>query len=91
MYRTGVEGILGINLSGNLLKVSPAIPKTWNGFEFTLKFGTSRYRVEIENRRGGERTAMQATLDGQPLSGDTCEFTLVDDGRYHYAKVRLGG
>lgn len=90
MYRTGVEGILGINLTGNVLTVTPAIPKSWNGFEFTLKFGSSRYRVEIENRRGTEQTALRATLDGQQLAGDTCRITLIDDGRYHYAKVSLG-
>jgi cyclic beta-1,2-glucan synthetase len=86
MYRAGVEAILGINLHGTTLKVTPAIPRTWGGFEFTFKFGSSRYRVEVENRRGG---TLQATLDGQDLPAGVSEFRLVDDGRYHYAKLVL--
>jgi cyclic beta-1,2-glucan synthetase len=86
MYRAGLEAILGINLHGTTLKVTPAIPRTWGGFEFTFKFGSSRYRVEVENRRGA---ALQATLDGQDLAAGLSEFNLIDDGRYHYAKLVL--
>jgi cyclic beta-1,2-glucan synthetase len=86
MYRAGIEAILGVNLHGTTLKVTPAIPRTWGGFEFTFKFGSSRYRVEVENRRGG---IVQSTLDGQDLPAGVSEFKLVDDGRYHYAKLLL--
>jgi cyclic beta-1,2-glucan synthetase len=89
MYRAGIEAILGINLRGPILSIDPCIPRAWSGFEFTFKHGSSRYRIEVKNRRGHRRGGMQATLDGQELQGDVCEITLVDDGRYHYGKVTL--
>jgi cyclic beta-1,2-glucan synthetase len=90
MYRTGIEGILGINVRGDTLSVKPCMPKTWGGFEFTLKFKASRYRVEVENRRGSNKDAVQCTLDGQQLAPGVTDIKLIDDGRYHYSKIIFG-
>jgi cyclic beta-1,2-glucan synthetase len=90
MYRTAVEGILGINLRAGTLVVDPCIPRAWAGFEFTYKFGSSRYRISVKNPRGVSRGITQASLDGKNLSGAACEINLVDDGRYHYGEITLG-
>jgi cyclic beta-1,2-glucan synthetase len=90
MYRAGIEAILGINLRGQILGIDPCMPRSWSGFEFTFKHGTSRYRIEVKNRRGNRKGRMQVTLDGQELQADVCDIKLVDDGRYHYGKVTLG-
>ena len=89
MYRAGVESILGINVRGKSLIIDPCIPRAWSGFELTFKHGTSRYRIEIKNRRGVHKGLIQTTLDGQDMQGAVCEIQLVDDGHYHYAKVVL--
>jgi cyclic beta-1,2-glucan synthetase len=90
MYRTAVEGILGIHLRAGTLKVDPCIPRAWAGFEFTYKFGSSRYRISVKNPRGVSRGVAQASLDGKNLGGAPCEIKLVDDGRYHYGEITLG-
>jgi cyclic beta-1,2-glucan synthetase len=90
MYRAGIESILGVNLRGNTLTIDPCIPRAWSGFELTFKHGNSRYRIEIKNRRGVDKGLVHATLDGHEMQGEVCELALVDDGRYHYAKVTLG-
>jgi cyclic beta-1,2-glucan synthetase len=90
MYRAGVESILGIHLRGKTLTIDPCIPRAWSGFELTFKHGSSRYRIEIKNRRGSAKGLINATLDGQEMQGEVCEIKLVDDGRYHYGKVTLG-
>jgi cyclic beta-1,2-glucan synthetase len=90
MYRTAVEGILGINLRSGALMVDPCIPRAWAGFEFTYKFGSSRYRITVKNPRGVSRGVTQASLDGKNLGGAPCEIKLVDDGRYHYGEITLG-
>jgi cyclic beta-1,2-glucan synthetase len=90
MYRTAVEGILGIHLRAGTLVVDPCIPRAWAGFEFTYKFGSSRYRITVKNPRGVSRGVTQASLDGKNLSGAPCEINLVDDGRYHYGEITLG-
>jgi cyclic beta-1,2-glucan synthetase len=90
MYRTAVEGILGIKLRGTALVIDPCIPRAWPGFEFTYKHGTSRYRISVKNPRGVTRGIAQATLDGGTLAGAPGEIQLTDDGRYHYGEITLG-
>ena len=90
MYRTAVEGILGIQVRGPILSIDPCIPRAWAGFEFTYKHGSSRYRIAVENPHGVSRGVVQATLDGAQISGSPCEITLVDDGSYHYGLIILG-
>jgi cyclic beta-1,2-glucan synthetase len=90
MYRTAVEGILGIQLRGRVLAVDPCIPRAWAGFEITYKFGASRYRIAVENPHGVSRGIVRATLDGQEISREPCRIALVDDGSYHYGQVTLG-
>jgi cyclic beta-1,2-glucan synthetase len=90
MYRTATEGILGINLRGDVLSINPCIPRGWNGFEFTYKHCSSRYRIAVENPHGVSRGIVHATLDGREISRTVCEIKLVDDGKYHYGQITLG-
>jgi cellobiose phosphorylase len=90
MYRTAVEGILGINLRGRLLAINPCIPRAWGSFEFTYRYGSSRYRIAIENPEGVSRGVKHATLDGRAITGSPCQIALVDDGSYHYGLITLG-
>jgi len=91
MYRTAVEGILGVELRGKILKINPCVPRAWAGFEVTYKHGSSRYRIAVENPHGVSRGVIKATLDGREMpTTPFLEITLVDDGSYHYGLVTLG-
>jgi cyclic beta-1,2-glucan synthetase len=90
MYRTAVEGILGIKVRGATLVVDPCIPRAWPGFEFTYKHGTSRYRITVKNPRGVTRGIAHASLDGKDLAEVAGGIQLMDDGRYHYGEITLG-
>jgi cyclic beta-1,2-glucan synthetase len=90
MYRTATEGILGIKLRGTTLIVEPCIPRSWPGFEFIYKHGSSRYRITVKNPRAVNSGIAQATLDGKDLSGTRGEIPLLDDGRDHYGEITLG-
>jgi cyclic beta-1,2-glucan synthetase len=91
MYRTAVEGILGLRLRGETLVLDPCIPRAWAGFEFSLKVGSSRYRVGVKNPRGVNRGIAKVLLDGQEVPGTACEIRLIDDGRDHHGEITLGG
>ncbi len=69
MYRTAVEGILGINLRGNFLSIEPCIPRAWSGFEITYKHGSSRYHIAVDNPNGVCRGVVRATT-GRPRNPD---------------------
>jgi cyclic beta-1,2-glucan synthetase len=90
MYRSAMEGILGIRLRGRVLSINPCIPRAWAGFEVTYKYGSSRYRIAVENPTGVSSGVIRASLDGLELSGGPCEIALIDDGRHHYGLVTLG-
>jgi cyclic beta-1,2-glucan synthetase len=90
MYRTAAEALLGIQLRGSTLIVDPCIPRAWTGFEFTYKYGSSRYRITVKNPHGVNRGVAQASLDGKSIGGEICEVKLTDDGRYHYGEITLG-
>ena len=90
MYRTAVEGILGIKVRGATLLVDPCIPRAWPGFEFTYKHGSSHYGITVKNPRGANRGIAHTALDGKDLSGAPGEFPLMDDGRHHCGEIILG-
>jgi cyclic beta-1,2-glucan synthetase len=90
MYRTAIEGILGIHLRGAVLRISPCIPRIWPGFEVHYRYGSSGYRIAVENPQGMSRGIARATLDGQTLPGGPCDIELKDDGLQHQVRITLG-
>jgi cyclic beta-1,2-glucan synthetase len=90
MYRTAVEGILGIHLRGRTLQVDPCIPRAWPGFEATYTQGATRYRIKVTNPTGVNRGIVSVSLDGREAAGTSCEIALEDDGREHTAEITLG-
>ena len=90
MYRTAVEGILGLNLRGPTLRIDPCVPRSWPGFEVTYKHGSSRYHIAVDNPKGVSRGIVKAALDGADIAPSPCEIALADDGSYHYARITMG-
>jgi cyclic beta-1,2-glucan synthetase len=90
MYRTAMEGMLGVDMRGSTLTLNPCIPRAWKGFEITRVYGTSRYHIVVENPHGVSRGIVLATLDGHELSRTVCEMPLVDDGSDHEGRVIMG-
>jgi cyclic beta-1,2-glucan synthetase len=89
MYRAGIEGILGIRREGAFLVVDPCIPPTWPGFEATVKVGSSRYDIRVENASHRCRGVAQATLDGAPLSCAKERVRVPLDGRTHHLQISI--
>jgi cyclic beta-1,2-glucan synthetase len=88
MYRLGIEAILGISRVGNALEINPCIPKDWPGFKVDYRFGTTHYKISVENPQGVNRGIRQTQLDGNPLPGSP--IPLVDDGQPHEVRVVMG-
>jgi cyclic beta-1,2-glucan synthetase len=88
MYRVGLEGLLGLSLSGGALKIDPCIPRTWSGYEVTVRRGTAEYRIVVENPEGVNRGVKRVELDRVEQSDRTVPVT--DDGAVHHVRVVLG-
>jgi cyclic beta-1,2-glucan synthetase len=90
MYRTAVEGMLGITVRGRTLAINPCIPRAWPGFEVTYRYGSARYRIAVENPHGVSRGIARASIDGREIAAAACTIDLVDDGREHHGMFTLG-
>jgi cyclic beta-1,2-glucan synthetase len=90
MYRLGIEAILGIKKMGATLEIKPCIPRNWPGFKVNYRFGSTRYKISVENPLGLKTTIppVRLLLDGNPLPGSL--LPLLDDGRPHEVRVLMG-
>ncbi|MBN1641383.1 MAG: cellobiose phosphorylase [Anaerolineae bacterium] len=88
MYRLGVAGILGLQRKGKSFTVAPRVPRDWDRFSVTYRFGDARYRITVENPEAVEQGVQEMTLDGAEAPDLT--IPLCDDGREHAIRVRMG-
>ncbi len=88
MYRVGLESILGLKRRGQMFEIDPCIPSTWSEFDISLRVGSTRYEIHVENpnrRCGGVAVA---TLDGEPA--DPASIPISSDGLTHAVQIVLG-
>ena len=90
MYRTAMEGILGIHLRGRILTIQSLHPARLERIRNHLQIR----RIPLSHR-GGESQRRERrghpSLSRRPGNIRTpCEIALVDDGRHHYGLVTLG-
>jgi cyclic beta-1,2-glucan synthetase len=83
LYRAGLEAILGIRRQGAELLVAPCVPDNWPGFEVTLRFGTTTYRLEVR-RRGTAAAADDANAIAAPA-----RLPIVEDGGTHHHVIHF--
>ena len=90
MQRAGIESILGLRVERTSLYLDPCIPNVWPGFELTLRHGSARYEILVENPDGVGRGIASAQLDEQTILERPLRLPLADDGLTHRLRVRLG-
>ncbi len=88
MYRLGLEAILGFRRRGNVLRISPCIPKAWPGFKVTYRHGDSIYHIHVLNPKGVNRGIEQILLQGEVLAGK--DIPLLDENRRYDVQVFMG-
>ena len=88
LYRVAIEAILGFQVRGDTLRLSPCIPRSWPRFELSYRYRSATYRIAVDNSAGTGRGVISVELDGERVPNDTLSMT--DDGKTHHAVVRLG-
>ncbi len=86
-YRFGLEVILGIRPEPGGWRVDPRIPKTWPGFEVTLRDRTTTYRIRVENPHSVNGGVESVALDGKTLLDSV--LPRLHDGGSHDVVVRM--
>ncbi len=85
-YVAITQWILGIRPTHNGLKVSPVIPKSWNGFKAERIYRGVTYHLWVE--RAGPANNVSLQVDGRPVEGDIIPLP-GEDKREVNVKVHL--
>jgi cyclic beta-1,2-glucan synthetase len=87
MYRLLIETLLGLNLEGNRLRLTPRLPRSWTTCKIRYRYRRTSYHISISRLIDGAPQSGQIALDGQDIVGTT--IPLVDDSREHRVEMRL--
>jgi len=89
LYRFVVEGLLGLAVEGERLRLAPCLPSSWPGYRARLRRGEATlYRIEVDNLAGTGGSVRELRLDGVAQADPTVR--LVDDGGAHDVQAVLG-
>ena len=87
MYRLLIETLLGVNLAGDQLRLTPRLPKSWATCKIHYRYRQTVYDITIIRFATDPAEANQLFLDGKEL--DTITVPLVDDRRKHSVELRV--
>ncbi len=87
-YRLGIEMLLGLRRSGEILTLTPCIPPAWPGYTVRYRYGSTVYRVEVENLHNASIGVASLEVNGRVAADG--RIALVDDGGSHVVQVVLG-
>jgi cyclic beta-1,2-glucan synthetase len=87
MYRLLLETLLGVNLEGNQLRLTPNLPRTWSTFTLHYRYRQTPYHIRITRLSGIAPGGSRLSLDGQALAGNI--VPLLDDHRDHSVEMQV--
>ena len=87
LYRLGIEMILGLRRSGNILTIAPCIPPDWPGYDAWYRYGQTRYHIQVVNPRNIATGVVSVVIDG--VAAADGQIFLSDDGVEHTVQVTL--
>lgn len=88
MYRLLFETLLGVNLEGDQLRLTPRLPSRWNTLTLHYRYRETPYHIHITRLPNALPGFSRLSLDGQALAGNT--VPLLDDHRDHSVELQLG-
>jgi cyclic beta-1,2-glucan synthetase len=87
MYRLLIEVLLGINLEGDQLRLSPRLPKSWPSYKIHYRYRQTVYHITIRRIVADWTGENPLFLDGNELASRT--VPLVDDRREHFVELKV--
>jgi cyclic beta-1,2-glucan synthetase len=81
MYRLGIEMLLGLQRTGEQLRIDPHLPKEWPEVQINYRFGKTLYHIRVLNQADANDGKNRITMDGKKLADGM--IPLSDDGQTH--------
>jgi cellobiose phosphorylase len=89
MYRLLIETLLGVNLEGDRLRLTPRLPESWTTYKIHYRYRQTVYHITIARLAADSADGNRLTLDGQEISGTT--LPLQDDHQEHFVEMKVSG
>jgi len=87
MYRLLIETLLGVNLEGDRLRLTPRLPKAWATFKIHYRYRQTVYHITVTRLDADSPAENLLSLDGQEIGGKL--ISLRDDGHEHAVEVKI--
>jgi cellobiose phosphorylase len=87
MYRLLVENLLGVNLEGNQLRMTPLMPAAWTSFKIHYRYRQTIYHITVTRIAADAANVYPLCIDGQDLAGNT--IPLRDDNMEHAVEFKI--
>jgi cyclic beta-1,2-glucan synthetase len=88
MYRIWLEDVLGFRRQGDKLTVDPVIPGNWSAYTISYRYGSSRYKIRVENPKAVNRGVLSVEVNS--VDQPDKRIPLRDDGGHHTVRVVMG-
>jgi len=87
MYRLLIETLLGVNLEGDQLRLTPRMPKVWTAYKIHYRFRQTVYHITITRLPADSADTNLLSVDGQAISGEA--IPLRDDHHEHFVEMKV--
>lgn len=88
LYRLIVESLLGLNRQGDRLQITPCLPEDWTHYTMRYRFGTSLYRIEVQQSLSADSNRHhRISVDG--IDQGEHGVGLIDDQQEHVVAVQV--
>lgn len=81
-YNVGITEIIGLKKEGNILRIKPSVPKSWDNFEIEYRYYDTLYKIKINFSSYDE-----IVLDGDKI--DKNYVLLKNDKRIHAVIINI--
>jgi cyclic beta-1,2-glucan synthetase len=88
-WRLGVEAILGLRRIGDGLRIEPHIPRSWPGFQATLRTQGGVLEIVVDNKQDSPDDSFEILVDGSRIP-DGSLVDLPTNGAIRQVEVHIG-
>lgn len=87
MYQLTIETLLGLQLEGSFLRISPCIPADWPGYKVHYRYRDTLYHINISCNGHLANQVTRLTVDG--IECPDARIPLIDNHQEHFVEVEL--
>ena len=85
LYTAGIEYILGLRISNNILSIEPCIAKEWKEYKINYKYKNTMYHIIVRNPGGKNSGVKKMYCNGNEVYNK--QIKLLDDGEIYKIEI----